>query len=47
VVAAISVSTRLDRTPESRLGDHLAPLVVAAADRISYRLGNSEASAYY
>lgn len=46
VVASISLSTRLDRRSQQSLRDELAPAVRAAADRISYRLGDSESGAY-
>lgn len=46
VVAAMSMSTRRDRHSERVMRDELAPAVVAAADRISYRLGDSESGAY-
>jgi IclR family acetate operon transcriptional repressor len=46
VVASISVSTRKDRHDPDALRTELAPLVKAAADRISYRLGDSESGGY-
>jgi len=42
----MSMSTRRDRHSERVMRDELAPAVVAAADRISYRLGDSESGAY-
>jgi IclR family acetate operon transcriptional repressor len=45
-VASISVSTRKDRHDELALRTELAPLVKAAADRISYRLGDAESGGY-
>jgi IclR family acetate operon transcriptional repressor len=46
VVAAVSVSTRVDRHDEPRLRSELAPPVMAAADRISYALGDPDSRAY-